>query len=44
MENKKFLELLKVINDNTRLTIIQMLSNNGKYYARNSFLSYEGFE
>ncbi len=33
MDNQEFLEQLKVINDNTRLTIIQMLSKNGTMCA-----------
>lgn len=33
MKNKEFLEKLKVINDNTRLTILQLLSKNGSMCA-----------
>ena len=33
MNNQEFLEQLKVINDNTRLTIIQMLSKKGTMCA-----------
>lgn len=33
MSNEKFLKLIKVLNDNTRLTILQMLSKNGTMCA-----------
>ncbi|SRR5574344_885346 len=33
MTNEEFLEVLKVIDDNTRLTILQMLSKNGTMCA-----------
>lgn len=33
MNNQEFIEQLKVINDNTRLTIIQMLAKNGTMCA-----------
>ena len=33
MDNKEFLDKLKVINDNTRLTILQLLSKNGTMCA-----------
>lgn len=33
MNNKEFLDQLRVLNDNTRLTIIQMLSKNGTMCA-----------
>lgn len=33
MDNKEFLEKIKLLNDSTRLTILQMLSNNGTLCA-----------
>lgn len=33
MDNKEFLDKLKAINDNTRLTILQLLSKNGTICA-----------
>ena len=35
MNNKEFLEKLKVINDNTRLTILELLSKKGTMCACN---------
>lgn len=33
MNNKEFLDLIKILNDNTRLTILQTLSKNGTMCA-----------
>lgn len=33
MTNQEFLEKIKLLNDNTRLTILQMLSKNGTLCA-----------